>query len=168
MAGAPQVRQRACSCLAIFSPQSGHHTSSSGLAMKTDCHTPRCFLGLQCVQSATVSLVGLKAQAASCCHLLKWSVFDSHSLWKKLFRPSTVKIAVTGSSLWITLPHPAQDSKSLSRSSVCKREYQWIVTRFRFCIRLKVEISLWLRCQRVQGISRRPAVLRRRLCKRGM
>src|SRR3989454_12095920 len=69
-----------CSCLAIFSPQSGHQTSSSRLAVKTDCQTPRCLRLLQVFHSAIVIRTGLKVHGVSSFHLAKCSAFISHSL----------------------------------------------------------------------------------------
>src|SRR2546425_6682207 len=99
-----------CSCLAIFSPQSGHQTSSSRLAVKTDCQTPRCLRLLQVLHSAIVIRTGLKVQGVSSFHLAKCSAFISHSLWKKVRFPSAEVNAETCSSRWIFSEQPAHSS----------------------------------------------------------
>ena len=124
----PQVGQVRVSCLAILRPQSGHQTSSSLRAMKIDCQTPRCFLGLHSFHSDIVNLVTLNAQAASSFHLFTCSARSSQVLWKKLLCPSWLKEAETGSSLRIGLPHPAQFSKNLDDNRPAPR-YQGSVTK---------------------------------------
>src|SRR2546422_9384177 len=121
-----QVR---CSCLAIFSPQSGHQTSSSRLAVKTDCQTPRCLRLLQLFHSAIVIRTGLKVHGVSSFHLAKSSAFISHSLWKNVRFPSAEVNAETCSSRWIFSEQPAHSSTESSLPS--KRVvlgYQAIVT----------------------------------------
>src|SRR6266702_7596271 len=106
----PQVGHANLSCLAILRPQSGHQTSSSLRAMKIDCQTPTCFLGLHASHSDIVIRFTLKAQAASSCHLFTCSALSSHVLWKKLLWPSWLNEAETGSSLCMDLPQTAQFS----------------------------------------------------------
>src|SRR2546427_12889893 len=113
----PQVGQANLSCLAIFRPQSGHQTSSSLRAMKIDCQTPTCFLGLHASHSDIVIRVTLNAHAASSFHLLTCSSLSSHVLWKKLLWPSWLNEAETGSSLSTGLPQTAQFSMSLDDST---------------------------------------------------
>src|SRR5260370_28536652 len=117
----PQVGPATLSCLAILRPQSGHQTSSSLRAIKIDCQTPICFLGLHAFHSDIVIRVTLKAQAASSFHLFTCSALSSHVLWKKLLWPSWLNEAETGSSLWIDFPPTAQFSMGLGNNRILPR-----------------------------------------------
>jgi hypothetical protein len=123
------VGQANLSCLAILRPQSGHQTSSSLRAMKIDCQTPMCFLGLHAFHSDIVIRVTLNAHAASSFHLLTCSARSSHVLWKKLLWPSWLNEAESGSSLWIGLPQTAQFSMSLNDNMSRPRDIRAVLPK---------------------------------------